>query len=126
LRVSLEKAVVRTIDRAFGWLLVLGGLLHAVGSVKGLANRPDVLVWALSGSLAALLLAAINLMRVNRPDDRPLAWVSTAGSIAWGCVAVGFGVSIGNLLDPRAFVHAANAAALAGFSVRTALRAGPS
>jgi hypothetical protein len=76
--------VVRTIDRAFGWLLVLGGLLHAVGSVKGLANRPDVLVWALSGSLAALLLAAINLMRVNRPDDRPLAWVSTAGSIAWG------------------------------------------
>jgi len=114
---------MRTVDRAFGWLLVVGGLLHTIGSVMGLANKPDVLVWALSGSLAALLLAALNLMRVNRPEDRTLAWVCSAGSIAWVLVAVGFGVSIGNALDPRALIHAVNAAVLAGFSIRTALRA---
>jgi hypothetical protein len=112
---------MKTVDRAFGWLLVVGGLLHSVGSVMHLANRPDVLVWALSGSLAALLLASLNLMRVNRPGDRTLAWVCTAGSIAWVLVAVGFGVSIGNVLDPRALIHAVNAAVLAGFSIRTAV-----
>jgi len=119
---------MQTIDRVFGWLLVVGGILHTVGSVRGLAHKPDVLVWALSGSLAALLLAALNLMRVNRPADRALALVCTAGSIAWVGIAVGFGVSIGNALDPRALIHAVNAAVLAGFSIRTVARAsqGPS
>ncbi len=113
---------MRNVDRAFGWLLVLGGLLHSVGSVTVLANKPDVLVWALSGSLAALLLASLNLMRVNRPNDRTLALVCTAGSIAWIFIAIGFGASIGNVLDPRALIHAINAAVLAAFSLRTALR----
>ncbi len=114
---------MRNVDRAFGRLLVLGGLLHSVGSVTVLANKPDVLVWALSGSLAALLLASLNLMRVNRPNDRTLALVCTAGSIAWIFIAIGFGASIGNVLDPRALIHAINAAVLAAFSLRTALRA---
>jgi hypothetical protein len=114
---------MRNVDRVFGWLLVVGGLLHTVGSVTLLANKPDVLVWALSGSLAALLLASLNLMRVNRPNDRTLAWVCTAGSIAWVLIAIGFGASIGNVLDPRAITHAVNAAVLAGFSLRTAVRA---
>ena len=115
---------MRTIDRTFGWLLVVGGLLHTIGSVMALPNRPDVLVWALAGSLAALLLASLNLMRVNRPGDRTLALVCTAGSIAWVFIAVGFGVSIGNALDPRALIHAINAAVLAGFSVQSAMHAG--
>src|SRR5437870_2121061 len=97
---------MKTVDRAFGWLLVVGALLHTVGSVVGLMNKPDVLVWALSGSLAALLVASLNLMRVNRPDDGTLAWVCVAGSVAWVFIAIGFGVSIGNALDPRALIHA--------------------
>ncbi len=114
---------MRTVDRVFGWLLVVGGLLHTVGSVVALANKPDVLVWALSGSLAALLVASLNLMRVNRPNDRTLAWVCAAGSAAWVLVALAFGLSIGNALDPRALFHAVSAAILAGFSVRTAAHA---
>ena len=114
---------MKTIDRAFGWLLVLGGLLHAIGSWKGYGSKPEILLWALSGSLAALLLAALNLMRVGRPEDRVLAWVCTAGSIAWILVALAFGAVIGNTLDPRALIHAVNATVLAGFSLRTALRA---
>ena len=114
---------MKTVDRAFGWLLVVGGLLHAVGSWSGYRSTPEVLLWALSGSLAALLLATLNLMRVTRPEDRVLAWVCVGGSIAWIVVAIGFGVVVGNIFDPRAIIHAVNAAVLAGFSIRTALRA---
>ena len=79
-----------------------------------------MLVWALSGSLAALLVAALNLMRVNRPGDGSLAWVAAAGSIAWALVAIGFGASVGNVFDPRALYHTIAGAALAAFSIRTA------
>jgi len=113
---------MNTVDRVFGWLLVLGAILHSVGSVVALRSNPGVLVWALSGSLAALLVASLNLMRVNRPDDRTLAWVSAGGSIAWTLVAIGFGASIGNILDPRATYHAIAGIVLAAFSVRTAVR----
>ena len=111
---------MRNVDRAFGWLLVVGAILHSIGSVVALRKDPGVLVWALSGSLAALLVAALNLMRVNRPRDRTLAWVSAAGSIAWTLVAIGFGASIGHVLDPRAMYHAIAGIVLAAFSLRTA------
>jgi hypothetical protein len=111
---------MKTIDRVFGWLLVVGAILHSIGSLVALRGNPGVLVWALSGSLAALLVAALNLMRVNRPADRTLAWVCAAGSIAWTLVAIGFGASVGNVLDPRALYHTIAGAALAVFSVRTA------
>lgn len=115
--------MMRTVDRAFGWLLVVGGLLHAFGSWSSYGSTPEVLLWALSGSLAALLLAALNLMRVTRPEDQVLAWVCVAGSMAWIVVAIAFGVVVGNVLDPRALIHTVNAAVLAAFSIHTALRA---
>ena len=67
---------MKVLDRVLGWLLVVGGLLHALGSWAAYRNAPPELLWALSGSLAALLLAALNLLRAGRPQDRPLAWVS--------------------------------------------------
>jgi len=112
---------MKIVDRIFGWLLVLGAILHSIGSIVAVRDKPDILVWALSGALAALLVAALNLMRVNRPADRTLAWVSTAGSIAWMLVAIGFGASIGNVLDPRAMYHTIVGAVLAAFSIRGAL-----
>jgi hypothetical protein len=114
---------VKSIDRGFGWLLVVGSVLHAFGSISAFGQNPRVLLWALSGSLAGLLVAAFNLLRVGRPADRGLAWVSAGASAAWIVVAVAFGVTIGNVLDPRAAIHAVNAAVLTAFSVRTALRA---
>jgi len=114
---------VTILNRIFGWLLVVGGLLHAGGSWHAFHNDPPQLLWALSGSLAALLVAALNLLRAGRPTDRPLAWVSFASSVAWGAVAVGFGAVIGHLADPRAVIHAVNAAVLAGLSLRTLIRA---
>ena len=114
---------MKILDRTFGWLLVVGGLLHASGSWHTFHNDPPQLLWALSGSLAALLVAALNLLRVGRPTDRPLAWVSFFASVAWVAVAVGFGVVIGNLADPRAVIHAVTAAVLAGLSLQTLMRA---
>ncbi len=114
---------MKTLDRVFGWLLVVGGLLHAFGSWTAYHTAPAQLLWAWSGSLAALLLATLNLLRAGRPDDRPLAWVSLAGCLAWIVVAVSFGKVIGNVLDPRAVIHALNAAALAAMSVRTLIQA---
>jgi hypothetical protein len=115
--------MVKIVDRSLGGLLLVGSLLHGYGSFLGYAWLTPILVWSLSGSLAGLLLSAINLMRVDRPADRTLAWVSFAGCLAWAATAVGFGVSIGNALDPRPVTHAVVSLGLAGLSLRTALGA---
>lgn len=112
-------SALRTIDRTFGWLLVVSALLHALGSWKAYHDAPTSLVWALSGSLAALLVAALNLLRVGRPSDRPLATISLLACLAWIAVCIGFGLSLGNLLDPRPVIHGVITIVLAGFSART-------
>lgn len=114
---------MKTLDRTFGWLLVLGGLLHAVGAWNANHAKPDVLLWALTGSLAAFLIAALNLLRVERPHDHPLAWLSLAGSLAWLVVALTVGKLVGNFLDARVVSNVLNAAVLAAMSIRS-LRGG--
>jgi hypothetical protein len=108
-------------DRALGILLVVGGILHGVGSFMAFANALPSLVWALSGSLAALLIAAINLLRSARGTDRPLAWISLCGCLAWIAIAVAFGRSIDNVLDPRVLYHVIVTLGLTAFSLRDAV-----
>jgi uncharacterized membrane protein (UPF0136 family) len=110
---------VRKLDRLFGWLLVVGALLHAAGSWKMERDQAALLVWALSGSLAALMVAAVNLLRTGRPADKSLATVSLLGSLGWLMVSLGFGKVIGNELDFRVLWHGACAFVLAVFSLRT-------
>ena len=110
---------MKIVDRVFGWLLVFGGVMHAWGSWTSYRDDPTTLVWALSGSVAAILLASINLLRVARPNDQELATISLIGCVAWMCVALGFGKTIGNVADPRAVIHAVNALVLAVMSART-------
>lgn len=114
---------MKYLDRLFGWLLVVNGLLHALGAWNANHGRPGVLLWALTGSAAALLIAAINLLRAERPHDRPLAWLSLAGSIVWLTVALSVGKLAGNFLDARVISNALNAAVLAALSIRS-LRVG--
>jgi hypothetical protein len=114
------------LDRGLGGLLVIGSLLHAAGSLRAYASEPTTLVWALSASLAGLLLAAVNIVRANRGHDAALAWICIVGCAGWIGQAFAFGVTIGNPLDPRVLIHAGNAAALvvfAGMSLRRPMRA---
>jgi hypothetical protein len=114
-------AMRKIIDRLFAALLLVGGVLHAFGSIYGYRLGSEVLVWALSGSLAAILLAVLNLVRAGRPEDRTLAWITFCGCLCWAAVAIAFGAAIGNVADPRVLWHAISALALAAFSLRTAI-----
>jgi hypothetical protein len=115
------KGILPTIDRIAGWLLVIGALLHGYGSYLAYPSLSANLVWAWSGSLAALLLAAINLLRVNRPDDGPLAWISLTGCLLWIGVVGAFAATLPNPIDPRPLYHLIVALILAVLSLRTAL-----
>jgi hypothetical protein len=110
----------KTVDRFFGVALVIAAAGHLFGSFGKYAVGSSELVWAISASALAILLAAINLLRVNRPDDKTLAWICLTGCIAWIVLALAFNVSIGNIFDPRGLTHAIVTAALAFFSQRTA------
>lgn len=112
----------KIVERTLGGLLLLGGILHGFGSFKAYAFLTPMLVWALSGSVAALLLAALNLMRVDRPRDRTLAWISLAGCIAWIAIAIAFGLTLDNAFDPRVLYHVIVTIGLAAFSLNSALR----
>lgn len=111
---------MRPVDRGLSWLLLIGAVLHRYGSFTGYADQPETLTWSLSGVLAAALTAALNLLRADRPDDRPLALIAFAASVAWVTVAFGFGAAIGSLADIRVLWHALTALGLAMFSARQA------
>ena len=111
---------MRYVDRTFGWLLVLCSLLHAYGSVSAYKGRPETLLWALSATLAGLLVAALNLLRIGRLGDRPLAWISFFGCVGWLAIVLAFGAVIRNMLDLRVVALTIITVILAIFSVRSA------
>jgi peptidoglycan/LPS O-acetylase OafA/YrhL len=113
------KGIVAPIDRIAGWLLLIGALLHGYGSYLAYPSLSSTLVWALSGSVAALLLAGINLLRVNRPNDRPLAWICLAGCLLWIGIVCAFAATLPNPIDPRPVYHLIVSLVLVAFSLRT-------
>ncbi|HEY1209383.1 MAG TPA: hypothetical protein VGE85_08445 [Terracidiphilus sp.] len=115
---------MKIIDRIFAWILVLGGVLHGWGSCHIYRSEPMTMLWSLCATLLTLLIAAVNLLRVERPGDRPLAWISFAGSLSWAVAAFAAGVLIHNIFDPRPMTHWVAALVLAGFSLRAALKPG--
>jgi hypothetical protein len=110
--------MLRLVDKSFAVLLFVGAALHAYGSLVGYPLGSEVLVWALSGTLSAGLIAVLNFVRANRPHDQTLAWITAGSSLCWAAVALGFGVAIGNPIDPRVLWHVLAALALAGFGLR--------
>jgi hypothetical protein len=116
---------MKIVDRVFAWILVLGGLGHGLGSYLGYRHEPVTMLWALSTSALGILVAALNLLRSGRTNDRPLAWIAFAGSLACASVGIAFGILIGNIVDFRAMWHAISALVLAGFSLNSALTSSP-
>jgi hypothetical protein len=116
--------MMRILDRAAGVLLLLGAAGHTVGTLLTLPPSHEAFIWSLGSSLAAALVGTLNLIRVGRPSDRTLAWICLGGSLGWAAVVVGFGLIIGQLLDPRVDMHLVASLALVGFSARTLLGRG--
>ena len=76
-------------------------------------------VWSLGSSLAIVLLGVLNVLRAKRQDDKALALITAPATACWLILALLFGKSIGNMLDPRVVVNAAVAAFLVAFSAAT-------
>lgn len=111
--------MAKAIDGIFAVLLLIGALLHGYGTTTSYPAGSEVLVWSLAASLAAGLIAILNLLRRERPGDRALAGICLAASLAWAGVALAFGRAIGNVVDPRVLWHVIAALALAMFSLRS-------
>jgi hypothetical protein len=109
----------KRVDQVFGWLLVLGAAGHTLGTILSLSVKSDAFIWSLGSSLAAALLGTLNIIRAGRPQDKPLAVITAVGTACWALVAVGFGLSIGNVLDPRPASHAIISIVLVIFSIQT-------
>ena len=116
---------MRIVDRIFAVILILGGIGHGLGSYLGYKHEPITMLWALSVTVLTILVAAINLLRSGRTNDRPLAWIAFAGSMACAVSAFTFGVLIGNVFDFRPLWHTIAALALAAFSLKAALTPSP-
>jgi hypothetical protein len=111
------------VDRLLGALLLVGAVLHAFGSFASYPLGSAALVWALSGSLAASMLAVLNLVRAGRPRDRTLAWITLFGCLCWAGIALAFGSAIGRVADPRVMWHVICALGLMLLSMRTIVNA---
>jgi hypothetical protein len=114
---------VKQIDRIFGCLLLVGTVGHTIGTILWTQPMSPLFIWSLGSSLSTALLGALNLVRAGRPGDKTLAAITAIGTACLGIHAFAFGVSIGNVLDPRPLFHIVVSVVLVFFSVRT-LRGG--
>jgi Na+/H+-dicarboxylate symporter len=114
--------VFRVVDRIFGALLILAACGHTLGTILWTQPMSGMFIWSLGSSLAALLVATLNIVRAGRPHDKTLATITLVGTACWALVAFAFGVSIGNVLDPRPLGHVIISLVLVVFSAATLWR----
>ena len=114
--------MLKVVDRVFGCLLALAACGHTVGTILWTQPMSGIFIWSLGSSLAAGLLAALNIVRAGRLHDKTLAIVAMIGTLCWALVAFSFGVSIHNVLDPRPFGHVVISIVLVIFSGLTLWR----
>ena len=110
---------MKTVDRIFGWLLILGSAGHTAGTVMWTEPMSGIFIWSLGSSLAAAVLGVLNLVRAGRPGDKTLALITISGTALWAALALAFGFSIHNVLDPRPMIHFIVSIVLVIFGVRT-------
>lgn len=62
--------MARATDGIFAILLLIGALLHSYGTVTHYPAGSEMFVWSMGGSLAAGLIAVLNLLRRERLERR--------------------------------------------------------
>ena len=110
--------MIKAIDGILALMLLIGAALHAYGTFTSYQPGTELFVWSLAGSLAAVLVAVLNLLRRGHPRDRALALTAALASLAWAAIALAFGSAIGDMLDPRVIWHVVAALGLAALSLR--------
>jgi len=115
---------MKWVDRGLSCLLILGGVGHTLG-VLDFYTEPQTLFWSLTASELIFLLAAINLLRSWRPNDRALAAITAVATAVYFGFTLRFGQIIGNLFDFRVILFGALTLGLTAFSVRDAVQRSP-
>lgn len=105
------------------WMLILGAVLHMIGTWRQIDRKSTEFVWSLGAALSALLIGLLHLLLVHRPGDASLALLATAGALAWAAVAQAFGRAIKNRYDFRVLWHLVCGVALALLSGTTLVKA---
>lgn len=73
---------MKTLDRVFGWTLLVFGCLHTTGSVFLMAKSLNLdSAWFFSGGLAVIFGAFLNLIRCYRPPDSLVARISVLANL---------------------------------------------
>jgi hypothetical protein len=110
---------MKTLDRVLGWLLILGGCGHIIGSLSFYKFQTQLLFWSLCASLFIFLLGAINLVRTERPGDRPLGIICVVFNLSWFVACLQLGYITGNMKDPRVSFFSLVTVGLTALSIRT-------
>jgi hypothetical protein len=103
---------MRRLQFVLAALLALGGTGHLVGTLTGYPPGSEVFVWSLTAVCYVYVLVFLHVLRISRPDDRPVMVAATIATLAWLVLALAFGAAIGNIADPRALTQAGISAAL--------------
>ena len=112
---------MKWVDCGLSGLLILGGVGHTLG-VLDFYTDPQTLFWSLTASELIFVLAAINLLRSWRPNDRVLAAITAVATGVYFLFTLRFGQIIGNLFDFRVFLFGAVTLGLTAFSVSDTIR----
>src|SRR5690242_12050165 len=91
---------MKWIDRGLSCLLILGGIGHTYGVLNSYRD-PQTLFWSLTATVLIFLIAAVNLLRTWRREDRALAILTSCASATYLLITLRFGQLVGDIADPR-------------------------
>lgn len=114
---------MKKLDYALSFALIVFAAGHGfLGTPASYGwNSPEA-VWSFSASVAAWLIAALNILRVSRPGDRGLAAAALIGALAWIGLMLWLAPVAGMMGDIRIWLFVMTAGGLALFSAKGLLR----
>ena len=107
-------------DYALSVILIVLSAGHGfVGTLAAEGWDSSTSMWSFSGSVAAWMIAAVNILRVGRPADKGVAMVALLGALSWVGLMVWLAVVAHMIADIRIWLFISVAAGLSLFSIRT-------